>query len=207
MLGQGSNLHYRRNLSCCSQILFLPSFLLSLSFVFLGVHLQQYGGSQTRDQIGTAASSLSHNHSIMGSKPYTTAHGNAGSLIPWARSGIEPASSWMLVGFVYHWATMGTPSSRLLNPLCYSGNSSLFLNFFFFPHLPNSTSYLPGFLPFLCWLVLHWLWSSHFLRCHQWPLPLGIHIFVQPHFSLTWVDSLIHMTVEYSRNDGMSVPE
>ena len=30
----------------------------------------------------------------------TTAHGNAGSLAPWARLGIEPMSSWILVGLV-----------------------------------------------------------------------------------------------------------
>ena len=32
---------------------------------------------------------------------YTIAHGNARSLIHWARSGIEPASSWILAGFIY----------------------------------------------------------------------------------------------------------
>ena len=31
---------------------------------------------------------------------YTTAHGNAGSLTHWARSGITPATSWFLVRFV-----------------------------------------------------------------------------------------------------------
>ena len=31
---------------------------------------------------------------------YTTAHGNAGSLTHWVRSGIEPTSSWLLVRFV-----------------------------------------------------------------------------------------------------------
>ena len=39
---------------------------------------------------------------------YTTSHSNAGSLSRWVRLGIEPTSSWMLVGFVNHWATMGT---------------------------------------------------------------------------------------------------
>ena len=42
------------------------------------------------------------------SATYTTAHGNASST-PWTRPGIEPASSWMLVGFTNHWATVGTP--------------------------------------------------------------------------------------------------
>ena len=41
------------------------------------------------------------------SSAYTTAHGD---LIHWARSGIEPATSWMLVRFVNRWAMMGTPS-------------------------------------------------------------------------------------------------
>ena len=40
---------------------------------------------------------------------HTTAHGNARSVTHWARPGIEPMSSWMLVGFINHWATMGTP--------------------------------------------------------------------------------------------------
>ena len=34
------------------------------------------------------------------SETYTEAHGNTGSLTHWVRSGIEPASSWILVGFI-----------------------------------------------------------------------------------------------------------
>ena len=44
------------------------------------------------------------------SATYTTAHGNAKSLTHWARTGIEPTTSWFLVGFVNHWATTGTPT-------------------------------------------------------------------------------------------------
>ena len=40
---------------------------------------------------------------------YTTAHSNASSLTYWARPGIKPASSWMLVRLVNLWATVGTP--------------------------------------------------------------------------------------------------
>ena len=40
---------------------------------------------------------------------YTTAHGHIGSLTHWARPGIEPESSWILVRFRYHRATTGTP--------------------------------------------------------------------------------------------------
>ena len=43
------------------------------------------------------------------SATYTIAHSNAGSLTNWARPGIKPATSWILVRFVTHWATMGTP--------------------------------------------------------------------------------------------------
>ena len=34
------------------------------------------------------------------SATYTTAQGNSGSLTHWARTGIKPTSSWILVGFV-----------------------------------------------------------------------------------------------------------
>jgi len=45
------------------------------------------------------------------SATYTTAHGTEGSLTHWAVPGIEPTSSWILVRFVNHWATMGTPGA------------------------------------------------------------------------------------------------
>ena len=40
---------------------------------------------------------------------YVTACGNTRSLTQWVRPGIEPASSWMIVGFSTCWATTGTP--------------------------------------------------------------------------------------------------
>ena len=42
------------------------------------------------------------------SATYVTAHSNYRSLTHWARPGIEPVSSWILVGFVNHGATVGT---------------------------------------------------------------------------------------------------
>ena len=42
---------------------------------------------------------------------YTIAHGNTGSLTFWARPGIKPTSSWILVRFVNCWALKGTHSS------------------------------------------------------------------------------------------------
>ena len=47
---------------------------------------------------------------------YTTTNGNAVSLIHWWEPGIEPASSWILVGFLNHWTMMGTPEKTFLNP-------------------------------------------------------------------------------------------
>ena len=40
---------------------------------------------------------------------YTTACGNARPSTHWARPGIEPESSWILVGFLTCWATTRTP--------------------------------------------------------------------------------------------------
>ena len=47
-----------------------------------------YVGSQARGPMVAIAGSLRHSH------------GNAGSLTHWARPGIEPATSWFLVGFI-----------------------------------------------------------------------------------------------------------
>ena len=47
-----------------------------------------YGGFQARGRIGGTAACLHHSY------------GNTESLTPRARPGIEPASSWILVGFV-----------------------------------------------------------------------------------------------------------
>ena len=63
-----------------------------------------YGGSQARGRIGAVAAGPHHSHSNTGSElPQTyctTVHGNAGSLTHGGRTGIEPASSWIPVGFV-----------------------------------------------------------------------------------------------------------
>ena len=45
---------------------------------------------------------------------WPTPHSHTGSLTLWARPGIEPASSWILVRFVNHWAKMGTPKDMFL---------------------------------------------------------------------------------------------
>ena len=64
-----------------------------------------HGGSQARGWIRATAASLHHSHSNAASKPClrttTTAHSNTGSLIHSERPGIEPASSQILVRFVF----------------------------------------------------------------------------------------------------------
>ena len=63
-----------------------------------------YGGSQDRGLIGVTAAGVCHSHSHTSYEPHLqpTPHLKAmpGSLTHWARPGIEPVSSWILVGFV-----------------------------------------------------------------------------------------------------------
>ena len=62
-----------------------------------------YGGSQARGSNRSYSCRWTpepQQHQIQASATYTTAHGNAGSLTCWVRPGIEPATSWFLVGFV-----------------------------------------------------------------------------------------------------------
>ena len=81
-----------------------------------------YGGSQDKSIIGATATGQHHSHSNAptpqpqqrriwaASVTYTTTHGNTGSLTYWARTGIEPKTSWLLVGFV-----SATPRQELLD--------------------------------------------------------------------------------------------
>ena len=94
----------------CSQVYYFPSLFLflSLSSLYRAVHTA-YGGSQARGLIRTAAAGLHQSHSNAGSEPSLQstpqAHGNDGSLTHWGRPGINPETSWFLLGFVNHWAT------------------------------------------------------------------------------------------------------
>ena len=103
------------------------SFFFFLVFCLYRAASAAYGGSQDRGLIRAEAASLHHSHSNTRSKPhlqiraafstYTTAHGNTGSSTHWAGPGIEPATSWFLVGFIsavprrellsfYSWCTL-----------------------------------------------------------------------------------------------------
>ena len=61
---------------------------LFIYFSLFGATRVAYGSAQARGQIRATAAGLCHSHS------------NTRSLTHWARPGIEPASSWILVGFI-----------------------------------------------------------------------------------------------------------
>ena len=63
-------------------------YLIFFCFCFLRATPVAYGGSQARGLIGAVAAGLHHSHS------------NARSLTHRVGPGIEPATSWFLVGFV-----------------------------------------------------------------------------------------------------------
>ena len=79
---------------------------------------------------------------------YTTVHGNTGSITHWARPGIELESSWILVGFVNHWATTGAPV------LCLSFKTQL------------KCPFLDDTFPYLKWKSFSRLWFHLF--CVFW---------------------------------------
>ena len=67
---------------------------------FLGPH--PWHMEVPRGSIGAVATGLNHSHS------------NTRSLTHWERPGIKPVFSWILVGFVNHRATTGTPNPFIL---------------------------------------------------------------------------------------------
>ena len=78
-----------------------------------------YGSSQVRSQIANWSCSCQptpqpQQHQTQAAcVTYTTAHDNTRSLTHCLRPGTKPASSWILVGFITHWATMGTPGGSV----------------------------------------------------------------------------------------------
>ena len=95
-------------------------FFLLFCFVFRAAPTA-YGSSQAKDQIGAIAAGLFHSHS------------NVRPLTHWARPGIEPTYSWILVRFVNCWATEGTPDFF-----------SCFLNLYFIYFLLDIYDFLPS---------------------------------------------------------------
>ena len=61
-------------------------------------------------------------HIWAASVTYTSAHGNTGSLTHWVRLGIEPTTSWFLVGFV-----SAAPWREFQDPIFFSDEKWLWL--------------------------------------------------------------------------------
>ena len=106
---------------------FLPYFLfyfilffLSFFFCLFKATPAAYGSSQARGQITQPVPQPQQRGIQPASETYAMAHGNARSLTCWTSPGIEPVSSWILAGFVNHWAMMETPSVFLLFLLCWN---------------------------------------------------------------------------------------
>ena len=79
-------------------------YLIKYSFLLFRATLASYGSSQARgsnQRYNCQSAPQPQQHQIQASSlTYTKAHGNPGSLTHWARPGIEPVSSWILIGFV-----------------------------------------------------------------------------------------------------------
>ena len=95
-------------------------FFFFLVFCLFRATPKAYGSSLAGGRIRAVAASQPTPHpEQLGiwatSATYTTAHGNSniGSLTHWARPGIEPASSWMSVRFINHWAMTPRPQSSV----------------------------------------------------------------------------------------------
>ena len=96
---------------------------LFVCFLLFRTMPMAYKISQARGPIGTQLPQLQQHQIWAVSETYTTAHGNTGSLTHWEGPRIKSASSWLLVGFVNHYAMMGTPRSLI------SSSIALFISY------------------------------------------------------------------------------
>ena len=104
---------------------------------------------------------------------YTTAPGNAGSLTHWARPGMEPASSWILVRFISTELRWELPiTDNLTQWLIYS--SSLFMFFYCLFIFYRSHSHVS------CWsfISLKHTCKVTFFCCKQGGKPLSMKLYI-----------------------------
>ena len=107
-------------------------------FIFFKGPTHGIWSSEARGQIRAVAAGLHHSHSNTRSEPHLqpTPHGNAGYLTDWARPGIEPVSSCILVGFI-----TADPQWELLKSI---GVSCTLNKSFNYPSLYNIIYWPPG---------------------------------------------------------------
>ena len=102
---------FTSNVILCKLLLLLLSLLL-----LFGTTSTSYGSSQVRGWNGTTASGIHHSHNTAGiwtsSMKYTTAHDKSRYMMHWARLGIKPTSSWILVALIFSAPQNGTPLSK-----------------------------------------------------------------------------------------------
>ena len=92
----------------CMMYFYSALFFFFFFFCLFRASLAAYGHSQARGRIGATEQSEQCRIRAM-SLTYTTTHSNTGPLTHWARPGIQPTNSWILVRFINCWATKGTP--------------------------------------------------------------------------------------------------
>ena len=127
------------------------------------------GGSQARGWIRATTACLCHSHSNARSESClrpTTAHGNAEYLTHWARPGIEPASSWILVEFITNepqWELSIFISLKSWNSCCHGFplRRNIFVCFFaclsFWELTERKVLYLH--------LIFSWIIGTEYLLC------------------------------------------
>ena len=89
-----------------------PSAKFSVFFFFFRATPAAYGSSQARveSELQLRPTPQPQQHQIrVTSVTHSEACSNVRSLTHWLRLEIEPASAWILVGFLTLWAAMGTP--------------------------------------------------------------------------------------------------
>ena len=105
---------------------FLLILLLLFFFIFRDTP-KAYEVARLGVKLELQLASLHHSHSNNGPKPHLepTPKPMAMSdpLTHWVRPGNDPTSSWILVGFLTHWATVGTPFFSLLKISIFIHNS------------------------------------------------------------------------------------
>ena len=155
-----------------SFFLFFFFFFCLFSFVFLGLYPQHMNvprlgvDSELQLLVYTTAIAMPESEMCLRSVPELTEQGQ----------GSEPSSSWILVGFVNHWATMGTPI-LLISKACVFFKSQIqnaigskkyhICNFGFI--ILNLTLYL-GFIHLVSWFFFFFLFF--FLGPYPWHMEI-----------------------------------
>jgi len=106
------------SMKCQWYSVFQSIFFIFLYFSGLAHDIMKFPGEGSNLSYLCQTTPEPHPHLQHTSVTYTTAQINTGPLTHWVKPGIEPASSWILVGFI-----PDEPQWALLLPLCEHGMS------------------------------------------------------------------------------------